>query len=45
MNRLVLNTRVEEGRGTLRPTIDGLDLLAAYKNNEGLNSDVLLPPL
>jgi hypothetical protein len=45
MNRLVLNTRVEEGRGTLRPTVDGLDLLAGYRNNEGLNPDELLPPL
>lgn len=45
MNRLSLQIAVTNGAATLRPTIDGRDFLAEYKNDEGLDPERLLPPL
>jgi hypothetical protein len=45
MNVLQLRYDVTEQMATLRPYIDGQDLLASYKNDQGLDPDRLLPPL
>lgn len=35
----------ERGTASLRPVVDGLDLLAGYRNDQGLDPERLLPPL
>jgi hypothetical protein len=34
-----------DGAATLRPIVDGVDLLSDYRNSRGLDPDPLLPPL
>lgn len=45
MNELDLTLSVTSGLPTLRPVIDGRDLLGQHKNDHGLDPDRLLPPL
>ncbi len=45
MNELRLRYAIESGSATLRPVVDGVELLDGYDNNQGLDPDRLLPPL
>ena len=45
MNRLQLRYDTTGDALTLRPFVDGQDLLSAYTNDQGRDPDVLLPPL
>jgi len=45
MNRLQLRYETTEDQITLRPFIDGQDLLAGFNNDHGRDPDDLLPPL
>lgn len=44
-NQFQLRYSITEHQATLRPIIDGVDLLEDYKNDQGLDPDRLLPPL
>ena len=44
-NVLFLQHATNEGSATLRPIIDGDDLLAEHGNNRGRDPDQLVPPL
>lgn len=45
MNQLEFRYDITDGRITLRPYIDAVDVLAGYKNSQGRDPDALLPPL
>lgn len=45
MNELTFSFSIDSGNATLRPRIDGDDLLSRYRNHRGLHPDRLLPPL
>lgn len=45
MNKLELRYDITDERITLRPCVDGVDMLASYENNQGRDPDDLLPPL
>ena len=45
MNNLRLRYVVDETTVSLRPIIDGVDLLSHYRNATGLHPDALLPPV
>jgi hypothetical protein len=45
MNRLRLRYDIDDDQPTLRPVIDGNDLLAGCRNSRGLDPDRLLPPV
>lgn len=45
MNILQFRCDTTDDQLTLRPFIDGIDLLAGHRNSQGRDPDVLLPPL
>lgn len=45
MNQLHLRYDTTEDQLTLRPFIDGQDLLSGYQNDRGRDPNILLPPL
>lgn len=45
MNKLQLRYEVHDDQLTLRPFIDGQDLLHGYRNDQGLDPHRLLPPI
>lgn len=44
-NVLLLQHTIDDGSAMLRPIVDGVDLLAEYRHDRGLDPDSLLPPL
>jgi hypothetical protein len=45
MNRLQLRYDIAEQTVTVRPFVDGIDILDGYRNSQGRDPDDLLPPL
>lgn len=45
VNELRFRYQLDAGDATLRPIVDGLDMLQSYRNDQGLSPDRLLPPL
>lgn len=45
MNKLRLHYLIDDTSVSLRPIIDGVDLLSHYRNSTGLHPDALLPPV